>query len=67
MKISDPKPMTFNNQPQSAVSNDVLHIDSGSKLTPEEIAKALEHHSRKHKKDKVEKVAAGAQSGKNAK
>lgn len=64
-KISDPNLMTFQSQPQTSVSEDVLHIDSASKLTPEEIAKAVEHHNRKHKTEKVEKVASGTQFGKN--
>ena len=67
MKISDPKLMTLESQPQSSVSDDVLHIEGASKLTPEEIAKAVAHHKRHHKKDKPEKVAANAQFGKNEK
>ena len=65
MKISDPKVMTLENQSPSSVSDDVLHIDGARKLSPEEIAKAVEHHNRKHKKDRVEKGAAGDQFGEN--
>jgi hypothetical protein len=67
VKISDPKLMTLSSQSQSSVSDDVLHIDSASKLTPEEIAKAVEHHNRHHKKNKVQKVNSGVQFGKNDK
>jgi hypothetical protein len=35
-------------QSSSSIGNDVLHNDSHSKLSPEEIAKALAHHNRHH-------------------
>lgn len=31
-----------------AITDDVLHLGSGSKLSPEEIAKAVAHHNRHH-------------------
>jgi hypothetical protein len=33
------------------IANDVLHIESQTKLSPEEIAKAQQRHNRKHKGD----------------
>ena len=63
MKHADPNVMTLGNQSQSAISDDVLHIPAVSRLTPEEIAKAVAHHN-KHHKDKPEKFAANAPSGK---
>jgi hypothetical protein len=45
-------------KPDTSVSNDVLHLGSQSKLSPEEIAKALAHHNRHHSGDQPEKAAA---------
>jgi len=39
------------NLSDSAIKNDVLHSDEHSKLTQEEIAKAVAHHNRHHKED----------------
>jgi hypothetical protein len=53
-----------------AISNDVLHLGSGSKLSPEEIAKALAHHNRHHSVDREQQAAAkagGAKKGKKGK
>jgi hypothetical protein len=36
------------------IKNDVLHSDNHSRLTPEEIAKAVAHHNRHHKGDNKE-------------
>jgi hypothetical protein len=36
------------NKTDSSIANDVLHSDHPSKLTPEEIAKAVAHHNRHH-------------------
>lgn len=33
------------------VSSDVLHIPAESKLSPEEIAKAIAHHKRHHQEE----------------
>jgi hypothetical protein len=38
----------------SAIKNDVLHFEDHSKLTAEEIAKAVAHHNRHHKGDHTE-------------
>jgi hypothetical protein len=32
----------------NTVANDVLHLGAQSKLSPEEIAKAIAHHNRHH-------------------
>jgi hypothetical protein len=45
------------NKPEPAISNDVLHL-GGSKLTPEEVAKALAHHNRHHSGDQPQQAAA---------
>lgn len=36
------------NQSSSSEANDVLHNEEHSKLTPEEVAKAIAHHNRHH-------------------
>lgn len=60
---------TASNQPASASSapfaDDVLHLGSSTKLTPEEIAKAVAHHNRHHPADRPQKTAARA-GGKRA-
>jgi hypothetical protein len=48
------------------VANDVLHL-GGSKLTTEEIAKALAHHKRHHSGDQPKQAAAKAGGGKKGK
>lgn len=35
-------------QPAASVASDVLHFENHSRLTPEEIAKALAHHKKHH-------------------
>ena len=49
------------------ISNDVLHLGSQSKLSPEEIAKALAHHKRHHSGDQPQKAAAHAAGSKKGK
>jgi hypothetical protein len=39
---------------------DVLHSENHSKLSPEEVAKALAHHNKHHSAAKSENVAAKA-------
>jgi len=53
-------------EPDKTIENDVLHL-GGSKLTPEEIAKALAHHNRHHKGDQPQQAAAKAAGGKKGK
>ena len=58
--------MKQSTQPLTSVSDDVLHIPSTTRLTPEEIAKAVAHHN-KHHKDKVGKaVPPTAKHGKKS-
>lgn len=54
-------------QKQSApsIQDDVLHSTDHSKLTQEEIAKAIAHHNRHHPKDKSE-MSGKAGMGKGA-
>ena len=49
-----------------AVANDVLHL-GGSKLSPEEIAKAMAHHNKRHHGDQPQQAAAKAGGGKKGK
>jgi hypothetical protein len=53
-------------QKQSApsIQDDVLHSTGHSKLTPEEIAKAVEHHNRHHPKEKLETAGTGKNAAK---
>lgn len=39
------------NKPDTAIENDVLHIENQSKLSAEAIAKAVAHHEKNHKGD----------------
>lgn len=48
MKHADPNLMNLTNESQATISNDVLHIPSVSHLSPEEIAKAMAHHNKRH-------------------
>jgi hypothetical protein len=57
METVEPKSTTSPNTPSSSVSNDVLHL-GGSKLSPEEVAKALAHHNRHHHGDQPQQAAA---------
>jgi hypothetical protein len=50
-------------QSGNSVANDVLHLGTQSKLTPEEIAKAIAHHKRHHSEDKAQQAAAKAAGG----
>jgi hypothetical protein len=58
--------MNAGNQPQTSVSSDVLHIPSATKMTPEEIAKAVARHN-KHHKPGSDKAMHAAQTGKRMK
>jgi hypothetical protein len=49
------------NKSDSAIKNDVLHPENHSKLTPEEIAKAVAHHNRHHKADHKENAPKKAE------
>ena len=52
-------------QPDTNIANDVLHSENPTKLTPEEIAKAVAHHNRHHGGENPE--AAPAKSGQGKK
>ncbi len=53
------------NKTDSSIANDVLHSDNPSKLTPEEIAKAVAHHNRHHGgEDQQNSPAKGEQAKK---
>jgi hypothetical protein len=49
------------------IENDVLHLGSPSKLSAEEIAKALAHHKRHHSGDQPQQAAAKLAGGKKGK
>ena len=52
-------------RPNNSIANDVLHL-GGSKLTPEEIAKAVAHHKRNHggqQQNAGGKAGSGKKSG----
>ncbi len=51
----------------NSIENDVLHLGSQSKLSPEEIAKALAHHNRHHSGDQPKQAAAKTSGGKKSK
>jgi hypothetical protein len=48
----------------SSVKDDVLHLGSATKLSDEDIAKAVAHHNRHHGGDKPQDSAAQAAAGK---
>ncbi len=45
-------------KPDPAIENDVLHLGSATRLTPEEIAKAIAHHNRHHHDDNPQQAKA---------
>jgi len=47
-----------------SIANDVLHSDNHSKLTPEEIAKAVAHHQKHHPEERQQNPAKGGQGKK---
>ena len=48
----------------TAITDDVLHLGSPTKLTDEDIAKAVAHHNKHHGGDKTQEAAAQAATGK---
>ncbi|HEV2487918.1 MAG TPA: hypothetical protein VGT08_20530 [Terracidiphilus sp.] len=64
METAESKSPTANNSASSSVSDDVLHLGSPTKLSAEEIAKAVAHHNRHHGGDKSQDAAAQAPIGK---
>lgn len=65
MQISN-RNMNTGNQPPTSVSSDVLHIPSLTKMSPEEIAKAVARHD-KHHKPGSDNAMHAAQPGKKMK
>jgi hypothetical protein len=53
--------LSQSNTPAS-VANDVLHNDHPTKLSAEEIAKALAHHNRRHAGDHPQNTPAKTQA-----
>ncbi len=51
----------------NSIANDVLHLGSQTKLTPEEIAKAIAHHNRHHSGDQPQPAAAKLAASKKSK
>ena len=52
------------NQTDTNIANDVLHSDNPTKLTSEEIAKAVAHHNRHHGGENPKTAPAKSQQGK---
>jgi hypothetical protein len=52
------------NESNTAVANDVLHNDHPTKLSAEEIAKALAHHNKRHAEDQSKEVPTKKAPGK---
>ena len=48
----------------TAITDDVLHLGSPTKLSDEDIAKAVAHHNKHHGGDKTQEAAAQAPTGK---
>jgi hypothetical protein len=67
METAESKSATADNSASSSVSDDVLHLGSPTKLSPEEIAKAIAHHKRHHHGDQPQKAAAKMAPGKKNK
>lgn len=52
------------NQSKSAIADDVLHNPEHSRLTPEEIAKAVAHHKKHHPEGSPRNAASKQGPGK---
>ena len=50
----------------ASIANDVLHNEDHSKLTQEEIAKAVAHHNKRHKEDHSQDAKANRGSEQEA-
>lgn len=64
METAESKSPTTQNSASSSVSEDVLHLGSPTKLSAEEIAKAIAHHNRHHGGDQPQQAAAKNAQGK---
>jgi hypothetical protein len=52
---------------ESDISNDVLHLGSQTKLSAEDVAKAVARHKKHHSGDQPQKAAAHAAGSKKGK
>jgi hypothetical protein len=52
-------------KPDASIASDVLHNEDHSKLTQEEIAKAVAHHNKRHKEDHGQDAKAKGAQNKN--
>ena len=52
------------NKSDANIANDVLHSEDHSRLTPEEIAKAVAHHNKRHKEEHRQSGSAKSQPSK---
>jgi hypothetical protein len=52
------------NQSSHSIEDDVLHNPDHSKLTPEEIAKAVAHHKKNHPEDNPQNPSPKQDAGK---
>ncbi|HZL53807.1 MAG TPA: hypothetical protein VFC37_22960 [Terracidiphilus sp.] len=64
METAESKSPTTQNSASSSVSEDVLHLGSPTKLSDEDIAKAIAHHNRHHSGDQPQQAAAKNAQGK---
>jgi|GEM_PF-5748530 hypothetical protein len=64
MQIPNPNEVNPLGQVAAAMNDDVLHIPAERKMTDEEIAKAVAHHNRHHKKD-TQPASQKIQTGKH--
>ena len=60
METAESKSPTTQNSASSSVSEDVLHLGSPTKLSDEDIAKAVAHHNKHHPAAKAENAGAKA-------
>jgi len=61
METSQQKSATTNTSTSTpkSIADDVLHLGSPTKLSAEEIAKAVAHHNRHHQSEKPQKAPPG--------
>ena len=59
METSESKSATNSTAVPDSIADDVLHLGSSTKLSAEEIAKAVAHHNRHHHEEKPQKAAPG--------
>jgi hypothetical protein len=65
--VFDREPFMETAKSDTSIVNDVLHLGSQSKLTPEQIAKAVAHHDRHHASSPREAAAVRPGAGKKNK